>query len=109
MLIPLLIKSSILFLLFNTNSSLSFLLFSTWIFLHKNNSNPLAQFSQWRYFSSKTSLNLLFHKSLDFWIFRLYDNMDIREILKPQSLDEIYEKITEAKDTKAKKLVLTKH
>ena len=42
-------------------------------------------------------------------IFRLYDNMDIREILKPQSLDEIYEKITEAKDTKAKKLILTKH
>lgn len=41
--------------------------------------------------------------------FRLYDNMDIREILKPQSLDEIYEKITEAKDTKAKKLVLTKY
>ncbi len=41
--------------------------------------------------------------------FRAYDNMDIREILKPQSLDEIYEKITEAKDTKTKKLVLTEH
>lgn len=37
-----------------------------------------------------------------------YDNMDIREILKQQSLDEIYEKITEAKNTKVKKLVLTK-
>ena len=41
--------------------------------------------------------------------FRGYNNVDIREILKPQSLDEIYEKITAAKDTKAKKLVLTKH
>lgn len=40
--------------------------------------------------------------------FRSYDNMDIRDILKIQSLDEIYEKITEAKNTKAKKLVLTK-
>lgn len=40
--------------------------------------------------------------------FRAYDNMDIREILKVQSLDEIYEKISEAKNMKAKKLVLSK-
>ena len=40
--------------------------------------------------------------------FRAYDNMDIREILKPQSLDEIYEKINEAKEAKEKKLVLKK-
>lgn len=40
--------------------------------------------------------------------FRSYDNMDIRDILKIQSLDKIYEIITEAKNTKAKKLVLTK-
>ena len=41
--------------------------------------------------------------------FKSYDNMDIREILKPQSFDDIYEKITESKNTKAKKLVLTKY
>lgn len=41
--------------------------------------------------------------------FRAYDNMDIREILKPQSLNEIYEKITAAKNAKSKKLILTKH
>lgn len=40
---------------------------------------------------------------------KIHDNMDIREILKRQSLDEIYEKITEAKNTKVKKLALTKH
>lgn len=39
---------------------------------------------------------------------RKYNNMDIREILNVLSLDEIYEKITIAKDNKAKKLVLTK-
>lgn len=38
---------------------------------------------------------------------RLYDNMDIREILKPKSLDEIYDKITIAKNKKVKKLVLS--
>lgn len=41
--------------------------------------------------------------------FRTYDNMDIREILRPQSLDEIYEKITTAKNAKAKELILTKY
>ncbi len=41
--------------------------------------------------------------------FKKYDNMDIRQILKPQSLDEIYEKITDAKNIKTKKLVLTKY
>ena len=40
--------------------------------------------------------------------FKSYDNMDIREILKVQSLDEIYEKINEAKNIKTKKLILTK-
>ena len=39
---------------------------------------------------------------------KLYNNMDIRNILKIQSLDEIYKKITDAKDEKMKKLVLTK-
>lgn len=34
--------------------------------------------------------------------------MDIRDILKVQSLDEIHEKINEAKNIKAKKLVLTR-
>ena len=37
-----------------------------------------------------------------------YDNMDIREILRPQSVDQIYEKMTKAKDIKVKKLTLTK-
>lgn len=41
--------------------------------------------------------------------FRKYNKMDIRDILQIQSLDEIYEKIIEAKDTKVKKLVLTKN
>ena len=40
--------------------------------------------------------------------FNAYDNVDIREILKVQSLDDIYEKINEAKNIKSKKLVLTK-
>ena len=40
---------------------------------------------------------------------KTYHNMDIREILKPQSLDEIYEKITDVKDEKAKQLVLAKY
>lgn len=40
--------------------------------------------------------------------FKFYDNMDIREILKIQSLDEIYGKITEAKNKKVKNLILTK-
>ena len=40
--------------------------------------------------------------------FRAYDNMDIREILKIQSLDEIHEKINEAKNIKTKKLILTR-
>lgn len=40
--------------------------------------------------------------------FSAYDNVDIREILKVQSLDEIHEKINEAQNIKAKKLVLTK-
>ena len=40
--------------------------------------------------------------------FRNYDNMDIREILKVQSLDDILEKIHEAKNRKTKKLILTK-
>ena len=39
---------------------------------------------------------------------KIHDNMDIREILKPQSIDEIHEKITRAKNIKVKKLVLTK-
>ena len=37
-----------------------------------------------------------------------YDNMDIREILKIQSLDEIHQKINEAKNIKMKKLILTR-
>ena len=37
-----------------------------------------------------------------------YNNIDIREILKVQSIDEIYEKINEAKNIKAKTLMLTK-
>ena len=41
--------------------------------------------------------------------FRQYDNKDIREILKPQSFDDIYEKITEAKNAKTKKLVLKRN
>lgn len=40
--------------------------------------------------------------------FRDYDNMDIREILKVKTLDEIHDKISEAKNIKAKKLILTK-
>ena len=40
--------------------------------------------------------------------FETYDNMDVREILKVQSLEEIHEKINEAKNIKAKKLILTK-
>lgn len=40
--------------------------------------------------------------------FNTYDNVDIREILKVQSLDEIHEKINEAKNMKAKRLILTK-
>lgn len=40
--------------------------------------------------------------------FSNYDNMDIREILKVQSLDEIHKKIYEAKNIKAKKLILTR-
>ena len=40
--------------------------------------------------------------------FKDYDNMDIREILKVQSLDEIHEKINEAKNIKTKKLILTR-
>ena len=40
--------------------------------------------------------------------FNAYDNLDIREILKVQSLDEIHEKIKEAQNIKAKKLILTK-
>lgn len=40
--------------------------------------------------------------------FRGYDNMDIREILKPQSLDEIHEKIAKSRDIKVKKLALSK-
>lgn len=40
--------------------------------------------------------------------FSAYDNVDIREILKVQSLDEIHKKINEAQNIKAKKLVLTK-
>ena len=40
--------------------------------------------------------------------FSAYDNVDIREILKVQSLDEIYEKINEAKKIKTKKLILTR-
>lgn len=38
--------------------------------------------------------------------FSTYDNMDIREILKVQSLDDIYEKINEAKNIKTRKLIL---
>ena len=40
---------------------------------------------------------------------KIHDNMNIREILKPQSIDEIHDKITQAKNTKAKRLVLTKY
>lgn len=37
-----------------------------------------------------------------------YDNIDIREILKVQTIEEIYEKINEAKNIKAKTLMLKK-
>lgn len=37
-----------------------------------------------------------------------YNNIDIREILKIQTIEEIYEKINEAKNIKAKTLMLTK-
>lgn len=40
--------------------------------------------------------------------FKNYDNMDVREILKVQTLDEIHEKINEAKNIKTKKLILTR-
>ena len=40
--------------------------------------------------------------------FRTYDNLDIRDILKVQSLDEIHEKINESKKIKTKKLTLTR-
>lgn len=40
---------------------------------------------------------------------RKYDNMDVRDILKQQSIDEIYEKITNAKNIKTKKLVLNQY
>lgn len=40
--------------------------------------------------------------------FSTYDNVDIREILKVQSLDEIHEKINKAKNIKTKKLILTR-
>ncbi len=39
---------------------------------------------------------------------REYNNMDIRDILKIQSLDDIHDKITEAKNNKVKKLTLNK-
>lgn len=39
--------------------------------------------------------------------FESYNNKDIREILKIQSFDDIYDKITEAKNIKTKKLELT--
>ncbi len=39
--------------------------------------------------------------------FESYNNMDIREILKIQSFDDIYDKITEVKNIKTKKLELT--
>lgn len=38
--------------------------------------------------------------------FKLYNNRDIREILKVQSLEEIQKKINEAKNIKTKKLIL---
>ena len=37
-----------------------------------------------------------------------YEDKDIREVLKPQSIDEVLEKITEAKEEKVKQLVLTR-
>ena len=40
--------------------------------------------------------------------FGAYDNIDIREILKVQSLDEIHKKINEAKNIKTKKLIIQK-
>lgn len=40
--------------------------------------------------------------------FKMYDNTDIHDLLKTQSLDEIYEKINEGKNLKTKKLILTK-
>lgn len=40
--------------------------------------------------------------------FKKYNNMDIREILRVQSLDEIQQKISEAKNEKVKRLVLSK-
>lgn len=39
--------------------------------------------------------------------FKLYNNRDIREVLKVQSLEEIQGKINEAKNIKTKKLILT--
>ena len=38
--------------------------------------------------------------------FKKYENVDIRDVLKVQSLEDIYEKITEAKNNKVKKLTL---
>lgn len=38
--------------------------------------------------------------------FKLYNNKDIREILKVQSLEEIHKKINESKNIKTKKLIL---
>lgn len=66
------------------------------------------------HFEDKDAFGLFYEKKLvtpSFVLdnqFKAYDNMDIREILKIQSLDEIYEKINEAKNIKTKKLVLTR-
>lgn len=66
------------------------------------------------HYEKKDAFGLFYDGRLIFPAFELdnqfesYNNLDIREILKIQSLDEIHEKIHEAKNKKAKSLILTR-
>ncbi len=67
------------------------------------------------HYEDKDSFGLFYNRNLITPSYELdsqflaYDDKDIREFLKIQSLDDIYEKITEARDQKVKKLVISKH
>jgi len=73
--------------------------------------DPLYYDSRWEV---KDALGLFYNGSLVTPAFVLksqfkgFDNMDIREILKVQSLDDIHDKINEAKNIKTQKLILTR-
>ena len=66
------------------------------------------------YFEEKDSFGLFHNDSLITPSFELknqfkpYDNMDIREILRIQTLEEIHDKLNESKNEKVKKLTLTR-